>query len=370
MLDGWFGDRMRTVRNSGEAVLAAFTIHGENRGYGGAIRLRSYVEGELNRGIFDLVLNGMEESRTIPIDAGVSSFSTVDLSVGVGYRKSSKLTIGFAPKLVMGLGHTSGEFTSDLHIDDYSLTHEFDYQFRTAGADAFIAAEVSPFADETVGEESTVKLDIGAAGFGAGLDAGVTYRYRDNIDLSASITDLGFVRWTKNAKTVTPAGSAFRLEELELDRQTLEDEYDGAVGEYITDAVDSLADASYGQVDTDEDPFTTSLPTSLHLGGTLKKGMATYTGGISMGLMKTGGYVRMPTMYLGTELRLGSRTFHLPLRTGIRFGGRRAMGLSAGIGLHTPIYDLDIGAAITPYSTLLGRGAQAAISTAALTIRI
>ncbi len=52
---------------------------------------------------------------------------------------------------------------------------------------------------------------------GAAIDAGIVFDYDDNIQLSASITDLGFIRWKKNVNNFNAEGS-YSFTGIDIDR--------------------------------------------------------------------------------------------------------------------------------------------------------
>ena len=47
----------------------------------------------------------------------------------------------------------------------------------------------------------------GLGGFGMALDLGGVYKLNDNLTLSASVLDLGFINWSNNMKAVNRAES-------------------------------------------------------------------------------------------------------------------------------------------------------------------
>ena len=46
---------------------------------------------------------------------------------------------------------------------------------------------------------------LGIAGYGFGIDLGVSYKIMDNLTVSASVLDLGFISWTKGATKIASA---------------------------------------------------------------------------------------------------------------------------------------------------------------------
>lgn len=50
--------------------------------------------------------------------------------------------------------------------------------------------------------------DMGIAGYGFGIDLGASYKLLDNLTVSASILDLGFISWSKNSTQIATANAA------------------------------------------------------------------------------------------------------------------------------------------------------------------
>jgi hypothetical protein len=95
---------------------------------------------------------------------------------------------------------------------------------------------------------------------GAAIDAGVIYRYSDLITLSASIIDLGFIRWKSNVNRFD-ANAAVRFDGFDL-RQ-----YVSTLGptDFFEAVVDSVLESF--QFRSSMEPFTTFLTTKLYAGG-------------------------------------------------------------------------------------------------------
>lgn len=50
--------------------------------------------------------------------------------------------------------------------------------------------------------------DMGIAGYGFGIDLGASYKILDNLTVSASVLDLGFISWSKNSTQIATANAA------------------------------------------------------------------------------------------------------------------------------------------------------------------
>lgn len=371
VLDAWFGADRRRAGVYAEAVPVAFSYRLRERAFGFGIRARTYSQAGLNRGLFDLVLRGTEETRQVPLDLEFGHLSTVDVSVAYSQALlDGRLTVGAAPKLVFGMEYVDVDMTSTVDVEEDALAHRFTYSAQAAGgigggliAD-FNLFESDPMANVSVSPFSAV------AGQGFGLDLGATFAVRDDLLVAASLTDLGQVSWSADAQTVTPLGSEFRFDGLTFNRDRLRDEFDNSFGSYLEAQLDSLAREAYAQVERDDNGFASALPTAAHVGGTwFVTPKATVAVGSSMGLNQAPGNLsRVPSLYAGAEYRLGGR-FALPLRSGIRLGGQGALTVGFGLGLETPVYDFGLSVAATPKTDVLGAGGRYMVALSIGTVR-
>ncbi|MEX0821993.1 MAG: DUF5723 family protein [Rhodothermales bacterium] len=377
LLDNWFGpaDRnaMRFVGVSAGVVPFALVVRGTNWGAGFAAQVRSHNRMGMNRGLVDLALRGMTEVRTVPLDAAMESMNSVHLSFAYSRRlPARRLAIGIAPRIILGTSYAEGRLNSTVDIEEDAIVHHFDYSIRAAGSfseDVLDRFEVLGAADPI---DRSVKNPFGdIAGRGAGIDLGITYDMRPNVAVAISLTDLGFVKWSAGARRVTPVHSEFRFEGLDLDLDRIDAEFDGQLGDYVSHVVDSLANDAYGTTERRDVSFITGTPAVFHTGGTLyfANRLGALSAGASIPLNEaTGNLTRRPAAYMGVEYRLGRR-YGIPLRAGVRLGGSSAVRVAAGIGLHTPIWEFGISAALTPDSEMAGGGMRVTVGVSLLTFR-
>ena len=331
---------------------------------GGAVRGRVVQRSALNRGALDLLLRGTDPARTIPVDGQTRLYSLLDLTGAASVRVGA-LSVGVAPRLILGTGYADGRLRSEVEVREQALTHRFDYTGRAAGAlstglyDTFDAFSATPV-QQVFGSSS------GLVGVGGGLDAGLSYAVHPDLHLSASVAGLGTVRWTEEAQTIRPATQTFRFEGLALDLQRLETEFGGDVGAYVEHQVDSLARAAYRDVERTRAPFRTTLPATLHAGGTWASGPATLTGGVSVDVVDPARAGARPmAVHASGELPLGP----IPVRAGVRLGTRQAVTVMGGVGLDLGGYRIDVGGRLTPDTALLGAGARYAVGLSLGTVR-
>lgn len=369
VLDEWFGGGRRSIDTYTEVMpfAIAYQPQGNQWAFGLGLRARVQSEVETDRGLFDLFLVGADSNRTVPVNGRYRGSSTVDLTGTVSYSfESIPLSIGVSPRLILGTQYADGTLNSTATVSDSVLTHQFDYTARAAGPpsrevyDTFNAFGADPLR----GVSSELGGEI--AGIGAGVDIGAVYEVQSGLFVSASLTDLGMIQWSRDAQTTTPTEDEFRFDGVELNLDRLENEFDGDIGNYVEHQVDSLARAAYQDVDRDRSAFTVGLPTALHVNGTWSRDAFTLNGGATVGLNSAAGAVSaQPAAHLGGELRLGP----IPLRAGVRLGGPQAVTLAGGIGLHAGGYRFDVGISATPSTSTLGSGGRYAVGVSLATVR-
>ncbi len=78
--------------------------------------------------------------------------------------------------------------------------------------------------------------DMGIAGYGFGIDLGASYKILDNLTVSASILDLGFISWSKGATQIASA----QPEAINIQGETYANMIDANNPQSALDAVNSL----------------------------------------------------------------------------------------------------------------------------------
>ena len=242
-----------------------------------------------------------------------------------------EVAVGVGVKYVQGFGYTGTDhYTGSIKVVPT-------YQPTTSGNDSVLATEPATGNVNFIQRESNVSTSGASpsdfiskpAGTGLGFDLGFSGEVFQAFRVGASVTDIGKVTWNQNTKYIIGNG-----------------------GFSISDIIrqqDSLKNAFKGQTH-DTTSFTTSLPTALHIGGAFQVDKAAFisyfpgqlliAADFNVGFNNEPGNSTIPRVSLGTEYRpFGA----LPIRTGISFGGREGFFWSVGIGINTPVWDLDLG---------------------------
>jgi hypothetical protein len=190
---------------------------------------------------------------------------------GVGYSQniSEKLRIGIKGKLLFGIACASIDNRS-LGIavnDDYSHTLYADMAVNISGP-LTVKMDSKNNISSISFDENRFKTSSGIRDFfsgkknmGLGLDIGAEYEVTERIVVSAAITDLGFIRWTKDV-TNLKAKNQFTFSGLNM-----LDVVNGTktIDQVGTDMIDSLKNAFV--VSNTKEPFTTYLPFGISFAG-------------------------------------------------------------------------------------------------------
>jgi hypothetical protein len=175
--------------------------------------------------------------------------------------------------------------------EDYSHTLDANLSVNMSGP-VNVKMDSNHDITSIVFDDNTFKTSSGIADFfsgkknlGIGMDIGATYDLTDRIIVSASITDLGFIRWTKDV-TNLKANNKFEFSGLNM-----LDVLNGTktIDELGKDMLDSLKNAFV--VSNTKAPYTTYLPFGISFGGSYS-----VTKQFSVGLLS---YSRI----IGTQVR-------------------------------------------------------------------
>lgn len=155
--------------------------------------------------------------------------------IGLGYsrRITEKLTVGGRVKVLLGLARAEmniNQFDLNLDVPNPQYANYADYESRgelspsdwygshydySANGNVITTLKGGGMTFDNDGMIDDFDLDagdLGIAGSGFGIDLGVSYKVWDNLTVSASILDLGFLKWKESETTVaTVSGEAHEM---------------------------------------------------------------------------------------------------------------------------------------------------------------
>ena len=216
---------------------------------------------------------------------------------GLGFSKdiTDKLRIGVKGKLYSGVASAAIENNSLGITVNSDYTHSIDADMMVNFSGPVTAYVNSDNTIDSISFDSN-KLDfenvsevinylLKPENKGFGFDVGAEYSFSDKLRLSASFTDIGYIRWKRDITSLR-AKSSFVFSGLDLS-----DVYkrDITIDSLAAELLDSLKNSF--SIDNTHNPFTTYMPFGVTIGGSYN-----ITKGFSLGLLS---YSR----FVGKQLR-------------------------------------------------------------------
>ncbi len=232
------------------------------------------ITARLNQGIdypadfFPFFIPQWENERTYDFSSfGFHVTQYIEYAFGVSRKFSDMLSVGIRPKLLTGISNISSnnnEITANTYVYDLQFDSHINLQLCTPGF--FIPVDENDVLDPT-GE---FKFDSTLSSFsdyrklimknkGLGVDIGVHFQPMEGLTLSASVIDLGYIKWKEYIHTATLDGSlTFVGAEVEAGQDT---------NNFFDNFLDTLT--GNFEVTGSDEPYTTSLEPKVFLGGSL-----------------------------------------------------------------------------------------------------
>ena len=201
------------------------------------VGLRMDLGAGLNKGMFDFMrnINGQGLNSLLGQTAqynmdnqSVRLMAYGEVGLGFSRRVTERLTVGGRLKGLLGLGR------AELNVNKYNVDMEFPSQMSNNNefspedwmgkqyaynAQATIMTTMKgggiTYDENGIVEDFDFEAeDLGLSGAGFGIDLGASYKITDALTVSASVLDLGFIKWKKSA---TRIGSVDKRENVTLD---------------------------------------------------------------------------------------------------------------------------------------------------------
>ena len=165
--------------------------------------LTEKVEGQIGlpRDLMKLLLYGTPDVDKNAYNlTSLSADMTAYTEAGLGYSRKVNDRFSYGLKLKFLLGTANASLT----LDNLKLNASMD-QWNLVGNGTGNYSSPSLLAGDTYQDYKLYKTNsatdwLKPSGLGGGIDLGTTYKLTNHITLSAAVTDLGFIRWTKNVK--------------------------------------------------------------------------------------------------------------------------------------------------------------------------
>ena len=178
-----------------------------------SIGVRSRTNMNLPYELFEFMKLGQTSANTVYNinDLGINSQTYAEIALGHSRQLTDKLRVGAKMKFLLGGAY------ADVKVDQLSVAMGEEKWLVQANGEmnAALKGLIMPTKKES-GKEITAAsqedlldwdgIDVdgpGLSGFGMAFDFGASYKLMDNLTLSASLNDLGFIKFSNNIKART-----------------------------------------------------------------------------------------------------------------------------------------------------------------------
>ena len=202
-----------------------------------------------------------------------------EIGLGLSRQINNRLTVGARVKALLGIGNMelklnrvamSANLPSDQQINQWSsesywnsmtpsqaaqAAQELKDKFNNYHANLTVGAELkSSFKglelQEEEGKDYVTDFDfdsgkLGIAGYGFGIDLGASYKILDNLTVSASVLDLGFISWSKSSTKIASANP----DPIDIKGSTYANMVDPNNPNTVMNAVNQLQNDAQGYMD-------------------------------------------------------------------------------------------------------------------------
>lgn len=220
--------------------------------------------------------------RDVNMSFGIDFTHFREYAVGFSKEINNKLQVGGRAKLLMGMTNINTKTNDNIWYTDPT---SFDYTISNLtemNASLPFVEYLYTDSNTSGNVDSVVTQDFDPAEYflmgknkGAALDLGATYQYNDRIMFSASIVDLGFIRWKNNTYNFTNTGD-IGFNGVDISEQLSVGYTDegslGVDGDSTANAFTKFADSLLHEFTFVDSTlyYTTYLTPKMYIGGTFK----------------------------------------------------------------------------------------------------
>ncbi len=202
------------------------------------LRLREQVDIQLPKDLFSFMKESDSDKTYNFSDMRVVANSWADLSFGFSFPINKKMRIGVKAKFLLGLGFVDAKIergTAFWGEDEWMMQMKGRFMLGGGKGTEFRRNEDDRF-------NGIDNFKFGIAGYGGAFDLGATYDLSDitgGLKLSASMCDIGFIRWS-NCANANNDGKSFTY--TGFDHFTLHNEDDHVEGSHTGSLSDQWHD--------------------------------------------------------------------------------------------------------------------------------
>ena len=186
------------------------------------IGLRNDIGASIPKGMFEFMRemdglsadDNLERLSNINQKVGHQSLeinSYAEVGVGLARNITERLTVGARVKALLGVGNLKLDINNIAVNSNLSGYNTGDLNDLNGSAEIRVDATLENSSKLIELSEDDGVIDeiefgtFGLAGYGLGIDLGASYKLMDKLTLSASLLDLGFMKWSKNNTSVAKA---------------------------------------------------------------------------------------------------------------------------------------------------------------------
>lgn len=173
---------------------------------------RFFISGSIPKDPLVMLMEGNASyiGKTVSGSPAASAYYYREYAFNIAREIDPSLWVGIRPKLMFGrVGVKSNKNTADFYTDPRTYNLELNSDLQ-----ANISMPGTVTIDPLTGKVDDFDTDLKASDFlfnasnmGFGVDLGMTKTFDNDIEFSASILNLGFIRWGKNTHTFTQKGT-------------------------------------------------------------------------------------------------------------------------------------------------------------------
>lgn len=168
--------------------------------------------------LLTLLLKGNSNNQVFDLSGfNIDLLYYMDVGLNISRNFGDQLTVGIRPKMLYGLATVSSN-TKDISLqtstEEWVLNSNFDLNLAGVGLDIALDENGVPDLADGISIDSNLTDDPAGnwknalgKNRGLGVDLGVHYRPMEEVELSLSVLDLGFINWKNNAYSVAQNGS-------------------------------------------------------------------------------------------------------------------------------------------------------------------
>lgn len=220
-----------------------------------------------------LGINHISSGVVGPYNIGANALVYTDIALGYSHRINEQWTVGGKAKFLLGQAYI------DAGIDDLSITTSTE-QIHAYGNGNIIAAAPLMWQNLPTEVDKLNDLDFNSlissnysdwikpAGMGIAFDLGATYKPHKQVQISASVTDLGFIHWTNLSKAALSVDTTFTGVELEYGDYVYNGQFQvDSLSANVNNMLSGYANALHiSNIDTKPKAITRMLTATLHVG--------------------------------------------------------------------------------------------------------